>query len=179
MRQDKHLLLDEITDFIDNYGTFFVMRYKGLTSELAAGFRREVRKGGGDVQIMRKRIFLKAAEARGISFTEIPLEGHIGVIFASGDPVTMSKALIQYGKENGEAITLIGAHVERQVLTAQAVMQLSELPSKQEMQAQLLATLEAPMSQLLAVMEALVTSVVYCLDNKVKQLSGEEAPQGS
>jgi large subunit ribosomal protein L10 len=32
-----------------------------------------------------------------------------------------------------------------------------------------LAVLEAPLSQTLAVMEALLSSVVYCLDNKAKQ----------
>ena len=39
----------------------------------------------------------------------------------------------------------------------------------------ILGVLEAPMAQTLAVMEALLTSVVYCLDNKVaKQESSDK-----
>ena len=49
------------------------------------------------------------------------------------------------------------------------VESLSKLPGKDEMRAQLLAYLEAPMAQTLAVMDALLTSVVYCLENKSKQ----------
>lgn len=175
MRSDKHFLLDEITESIDKFGAFFVMRYSSLKANTAGAFRREVLKRGGDVHVMRKRLLLKAAEEKGINLDKVALDGHVGLVFAADDPVEMCKALIQFGKENGDAVQLVGGHVEKQVFNAQQVVQFSSLPSKPEMQAQLLATFEAPLSQTLAVFEALITSVVYCLDNKVKQESGEEA----
>jgi large subunit ribosomal protein L10 len=49
---------------------------------------------------------------------------------------------------------------------------MSQLPSKDVMRAQFLGLLEAPMAQTLAVMEALISSVVYCLDNKI-ELDGQ------
>jgi large subunit ribosomal protein L10 len=175
MRSDKHFLLDEVTEFIEKFDAFFVMRYTGLKANLANDFRREVLKRGGDVHMMRKRLLLKATESVGINLEGVPLDGHIGIIFASEDPVAMSKALIQFGKENNEAVQLVGGHVEKQVFDARGVVQFAALPSKPEMQAQLLGTFEAPLSQTLAVFEALVTSVVYCLDNKVKQQSEEQS----
>lgn len=171
MRSDKHFLLDEVTESIDQFGSFFVMRYKGLKANLANELRRQVLKVGGDVQVLRKRLLVKAADNKGIDLHKVALDGHIGVVFASGDPVAMSKMLIQFGKENGETVTLIGGHVEQQTLNAQEVLQYAELPSKPEMRALLLGTLEAPMSQTLAVIDAILSSVVYCLDNKIKQLS--------
>lgn len=175
MRQDKHFLLDEVTESIDKFGSFFVLRYAGMKANVAGHFRREVHKLGGDVHMMRKRILLKAAESMGIPLDKVEMDGHIGVVFAAGDPVMMGKALIQFGKENSGAVNLVGAHVEKQVFNASETIQLTELPSKPEMQAQFLGTLEAPLSETLAVMEALISSVVYCLDNHIKQLADPDA----
>ncbi|MFA6916690.1 MAG: 50S ribosomal protein L10 [Parachlamydiales bacterium] len=179
MRQDKHLLLDEVTESLQKFDHFFVMRYGNLNANQANSFRNEVAKKGGDVHILRKRLFSKAAVTMGYSMDHIPLEGHIGLVFASGDPVEMCKALIQFGKENNDTIALVGGRVDSQVLGQDQVAVLSKLPGKAEMQAQLLATFEAPLSQTLSVMEALISSVVYCLDNKVKKEGGEDTPAES
>lgn len=177
MRQDKHLLLDEVTESIKKYENFFVMRYKGMTANMANVFRGEVVKRGGDVHILRKRLLLKAAESIGLPVENVNLDGHVGLVFAGNDPVEMSKTLIQFGKDNNEAVTLVGARVENQMLGPQEVITLSQLPGKNDMRAQLLATFEAPMSQTLAVMEALIASVVYCLDNKCTKESGEKTAE--
>ncbi len=66
-------------------------------------------------------------------------------------------------------VEVVGGRFEGKMYTGADVEKLSNLPSKDEMRAQFLSVLEAPMSQTLAVMEALLTSVVYCLDNKSKQ----------
>lgn len=169
MRQDKHLLLDEISELVDKFDNFFVMRYEGLKPNQATEFRRVVAKKGGEVQMIRKRILVKALDKAGIGLDEVSLDGHIGVVFSTGDPVDMSKMLIQFGKENSDVIKIVGGRVDQHVYSEKHITILSELPSKPEMQAQLLAVLEAPLSQTLAVMEALLTSVPYCLENKSQQ----------
>ena len=63
----------------------------------------------------------------------------------------------------------MGGRFEGRMYAADQMVKLSTLPSKDEMRAQLLATLEAPMAQTLAVMEAVLSSVVYCLQNKSEQ----------
>ena len=51
------------------------------------------------------------------------------------------------------------------------MVRLSLTASKDEMRAQFLGLLEAPLAQTLAVMDAVLSSVVYCLDNKSKEAS--------
>lgn len=168
MRQDKQLLLDEIKDEIEKYDSFVVMRYLKLNANKANQFRREVRKLGGDVGVMRKRVLIKAASNAGISLDVKALPGHIGLVYAMKDPLEMTKFVVQFGDDNDKSIEVIGGRIDGQLYNAADVNALSKLPGKNEMRAQLLATLEAPMAQTLAVMEALLSSVVYCLDNKVK-----------
>jgi large subunit ribosomal protein L10 len=169
MRHDKQLLLDEVKGQIDDSGTFVIMSYSKLTANAANSFRRGVQKLGGGVEVVRKRVLIKAAESAGVKLDLSDMPGHIGLVFArQADPVTVTKYVFDFGKSEGDAIAVVGGRFEGKLYSGADVEKLSKLPGKDEMRAQFLSVLEAPMSQTLAVMEALLSSVVYCLDNKVK-----------
>jgi len=169
MRQEKQLLLNEIKDQIEDYGSFVVMRYLSLNANKANAFRKEVAKFGGSVEVMRKRVLIKAAEAAGVTLDIADLPGHIGLVYSKADPVEMTKMVFKFSQENDKAVQVVGGRFDGTLYNAADVEKLSKLPGKDEMRAQLLSVFEAPMAQTLAVMEALLASVVYCLDNKCKQ----------
>lgn len=173
MSHEKQLLLNEVKDQIDQFGSFVIMRYFSLTANQANDFRREVAKIGGNVEVVRKRVLLKAAEAAGVPLDLAALPGHIGLVFAGKDPLETAKVVFKFS-QSSKALEVIGGRIDGQLYSAPDVETLSKLPGKDEMRAQLLSVLEAPMSQTLAVMEALVSSVVYCLDNKCKQSSDNQ-----
>lgn len=169
MRQDKQLLLDEVKGQIDNSSTFVIMSYSKLKANSANSFRRGVQKLGGGVEVVRKRVLMKAAEAAGVQLNLADMPGHIGLVFArQADPITVTKYVFDFSKSEGDALAVVGGRFEGKLYSGADVEKLSKLPSKDEMRAQLLSVLEAPMSQTLAVMDALMSSVIYCLDNKVK-----------
>lgn len=169
MRHEKQLLLDEIKDQMGKKGTFVIMSYQKVTANLANKFRNEIAKQGGNVEIVRKRLLIKAADELGLKLDLEALPGHIGLVIAGKDPIETTKAVFRFSQENDKALEVLGGRFEGQYYDGKQVEMLSKLPGKDEMRAQLLATLEAPMSQTLAVMEALLSSVVYCLDNKAKE----------
>ncbi len=171
MRQEKQLLLDEIKDKIDQSSAMVLTCYSNLTPNMAADFRMKVSSSGGIFEVVRKRMLIKAAQASGFALDHKMLEGHIGVIFALSDPVSVTKAIYDYRQGNQEVLKVLGGRFEGKICTANDIEQISKLPSKDEMRAQFLGTLEAPLSQTLAVMEALLTSVIYCLENKEQQNS--------
>ena len=168
MKQEKQLLLKEIKGHMDHFGSFLFISYLAFVANKMNDFRNEVAKSGGNVEVVRKRVLLKAADAAGISLNLQDLPGHICIVFAGKDPVETSKLTFKFTKDNGNVFTVIGGRFEGQMYGAEDVQKLATLPSKDEMRAQFLSTLEAPMSQTLAVMDALLTSVVFCLDNKLK-----------
>lgn len=168
MRKEKQLLLDEVKHQIEKYSSFVVMQYAGLTANKANEFRREVAKMGGNVEVMRKRMLVKAAEAAGVTLDAKALPGHVGVVYTGSEPFEMAKYVFRFSDENEKLIQVLGGRFEGQMYSGEDVEKLSKLPSKDEMRAQLLSVFEAPMAQTLAVMDALLASVVYCLDNKAK-----------
>lgn len=175
MRAEKQLLLDEIKEQINESPSFVIMSYQGLTANLANDLRNKVANVGGNVEVLGKRILLKAASEQGISLDLEQLVGHIGVVFTGEDAVTTTKAVYQFSKDNGDILKVIAGRFDSKIYSAEDVKKLSELPGKDEMRAQFLGLLEAPMSQTLSTMEALVCSVIYCLSNKVKAQEGCES----
>lgn len=169
MRKEKQLLLDDMKSQIDRNGSFVIMRYMGLNAEAVTGFRREITKMGGDVEFIRKRILVKAAEAAGIKLDVEQLPGHIGLVFAGKDLLETTKVVFKFSQDTDRAIEVVGGRFEGQLYNAEDLERLSKLPSLPEMRAQLLGTFEAPMAQTLAVMDAILASVLYCLDNKSQQ----------
>jgi large subunit ribosomal protein L10 len=171
MRPEKQLLLNEIKDKIAGSKAIVIASYKRLEPNAASMFRTNLAKTGGGLEVVKKRVLIKAAQDAGVALDPAQLQGHIAVVFANEDPVQTTKAVFQFCKENEEVLEVLGGRFEGAVCSAQDVEQISKLPSKDEMRAQFLGTLEAPLSQTLSVIEALLTSVMHCLENKSGQTS--------
>ncbi len=169
MRPEKELLLNEIKAKIDGSAAFVLASYSKMTPNLAAAFRSNIGKTGGSFEVVKKRVFLKAAEKAGFSLDRANLEGHVGVVFTPEDPVSTTKCVYDFRKENKGMLEVLGGRFEGAICSAQDIELISNLPSQDEMRAQLLGLFEAPMSQTLAVVDALLTSVIYCLDNKAAE----------
>lgn len=165
MKKEKQYLLDEVKEQLKQSCSYIVAQYSALDANQANEFRRELAKSGGRLEVIKKRVFIKAAQEMGVTFAEETLPGHIGIIVTQTDPLEVTKAVLKYSNDHDKNITLLGGFVEGSALGAQDIARLATLPSKAEMRAQLLGTLEAPMSDMLSVVQSLLTSVMHCMDN--------------
>jgi large subunit ribosomal protein L10 len=75
----------------------------------------------------------------------------------------------KYSEANEKCLQLLAARFEGHMISQEEVEALSRIPSKDQLRAQFLGLLEAPMSQTLGVIDALLSSLVCCVDNKVKK----------
>ena len=169
MRPEKQFLLDEIKDKIVGSKAIVIASYKKLEPNAASTFRTNLAKSGGSLEVVKKRVLIKAAEVAGVALDPALLQGHIVVVFANDDPIQTTKVVFQFSKENEQVLEVLAGRFDGALCSANDVEQISQLPSKDEMRAQFLSTLEAPLSQTLSVVEALLTSVMHCLDNKSQQ----------
>src|SRR5579872_5671015 len=104
MRREKQLLLDEIKEKIDDSSAMVLTKYRKLNPNLSYSFRNSLSLSGGSLEVVRKRILIKAAQASGISLDLNNLDGHIGVVFIQKDPVQVTKSIYQFTKENEEVL---------------------------------------------------------------------------
>jgi large subunit ribosomal protein L10 len=155
MRAEKKLLLDEIKDKINESTALIVTRYDKLSPNGSWALRGELGKLGCEYEVVRKRVFLKAAELAGIHMDASLLVGHIGVAFVpESEAVASAKALLKYSEDNAQAIQFLVGKIEGKIIPGAEVETLAKLPGLNDLRAQFLALLVAPMSQVLSVFEA-------------------------
>lgn len=174
MREEKQLLLDEVKEKIDGSQGFIIARYEGLTAKKARAFRDAIAGAEGDFEVVRKRVFSKAAEAAGIKLGEMNLEGHVGVIFAKKDALILSKIAMKYGednkgKDNKKELQILGGMIDGTICSGPEVEQLAQLPSLDQLRSQFLSLLEGPLSGTVGVVQSALTSLLYCVDEKAKK----------
>ncbi len=117
MRKEKQLHLNEIQKPIAGSNSFIVVRYK-MGANTANSFRRELGKVGSQLEVTRKRLLLKAAKESGFDLKYNSLEGHIGVVLVSCNPLDVTKLVFKFGQDNSDSIEVVGAALMANSTTA-------------------------------------------------------------
>lgn len=169
MREEKQLLLDEVKEKIESSKGFIITRYASFTAPRAREFRDKMAEIGGEFEVVKKRVFIKAAEICGIKLDLSSLGGHVGVIFAHEDTTQLAKTALKYGEENDNAIAILGGRIDGEAYSGSDVEAIAKLPGLAELRAQILGLFEAPMAQTVGSIQAVLTSVLYCLEEKSKK----------
>jgi len=167
MRDEKKLLLDEIKEKVDSASSLVVTKYKNITASESWNLRNELSKNSSEMEVVKKRVFLKAFEKSGYKCTIEELDGHIAIILIKDDPVGAIKAIFEFSDQT-EKLEVVRGEIDDKTYNKEDLLILSKLPSMNELRAQFLSVLEAPMSNTLSVIESLLTSVIYALEEKKK-----------
>ena len=170
MREEKKLLLDEIKEKVESSKALIVTRYENITSQESWSFRTELLKHSSEMEVVKKRIFLKVLEQLGYSYKLEDLEGHIAAIFVKkdGDPFNVAKVIYEFSNATNKMQVLRG-EIEGKSYLKDDMVFLSKLPTLNNLRAQFLGLLEAPMTQTLLVFQSLLTSIMYVLEEKTKK----------
>lgn len=159
MRKEKQLLLDEIKEKVDAATGFIVVRYDRLEPNTSWEFRDSLAKNGSLFEVVRKQVFLKAAERSGIQINETLLKGHVGVVFVNQlDVMAPAKTVYKFSENKGQILEVLCGLVEGKIVPSTELEMLSKLPGINEMRATMLALFTSPMSQMLSVLEAKVAA---------------------
>ena len=100
MKAEKQFLLDEIKEKIEGSKALVLTSYSGFEANKNAEFRDAIAETGGDFEVVRKRVFLKAAKEAGIELNREDMEGHLAVVFVDEDPIQTTKALFKFRKDH-------------------------------------------------------------------------------
>lgn len=169
MQKEKEIFMNEVKDKINLEKGFILARYQNMDVNLVADFRNTLLEQASEMFVIKKRVFINAAKDLGLEYDVSELQGHVALIMAKDNFVTTSKAFVNFSKENKGTLEVLGGHFEGKKCSSNEVEEISKLPTQSEIRAMFVGLLEAVPSQTVAVMDSAVSSIVYCLDNKIKK----------
>jgi len=169
MRPEKQLLLDEIKDQMRQAKAFVVTRYDKLQPQLTWDLSQKLKESDSHYEVVKKRLLYKALKEEKIDLGIDEIEGHVGVLFMQGDTAAATKTLFQFKEQLDDGFIIQKGIYEGQIFSPEEVVALATLPPLDELRAQFLGVLQAPSQDLVSVMQSLLTSVIYCLENKIEK----------
>ena len=116
--------------------------YRGINVEDVTALRAELRKANSEYTVIKNNITKRALAEAGIEGLEDKLVGPTAVIMSSEDYLEPSKTIYEFTKNN-EYYKIKGGVIDGKVMTAEEIVTLAKLPSKETLLSMLAGALLA------------------------------------
>lgn len=153
--------------------------YRGLKVKELQALRKDLRKKGGEIHVVKNTIFRIAA---GNDVEKLPAELHNGttaIAFLFENESECAKILVDFATSS-KKLAVKGGFFAGKAFDAKSVEALSKLPSRDVLIAQVIGAIAAPLSNLVGVVEALYADpirVIGAVADKVAEGSPAPAPE--
>jgi large subunit ribosomal protein L10 len=144
--EQKKAVVAEISAQVANAQAIVVAEYRGLEVGNMTDLRREARKSGVYLRVLKNTLARRAVS--GTPFEKLAEQMTGPLIYGiSSDPVASAKVLDTFAKTN-DKLVIRGGAMPNAVISAKEVKALASMPSREELIARLLGTMQAPIAQL-------------------------------
>jgi len=173
-KEDKELVVAELTERLRTSETLLVADYRGLTMPQIDALRTRLLESGARFSVVKNTLGRRAAEAAGSEALLTLLEGPSAIAFleADGDMVAAAKALADMAKES-KILAIKGGVLQGRTMSAAEVESLATLPPFDVLRGQVLAAIIAPVTALLGLVTAPVQNLYGLIDARIEQLEAQ------
>ncbi len=151
-RTEKREFVSSLAAVFAETSMVVVTQNKGLTVAEVTDLRRRMRAAGAHFKVAKNRLAVLALDGTNFNGIAPLLKGPTALAWAR-DPVAVSKVAVDFAKIN-EKLVLIGGSLGTQMLSADGVRALAELPSLDALRAGLLGMLSTPATRIAGVLAA-------------------------
>ena len=172
-REEKARIIDELQEVLSKSSVGILTDYRGLSAPEMAVLRRKFRESGTEYRVVKNTLARFAAERAGREDLADFFEGPVAIAFGYGDITEPSKALADYIRASKSSIDIKGGFLSYRLLTAEDVVALATLPSREVLLAKVMGGMQATIVALLSCLNGPVRGVMGVLQARIKQLEGE------
>ena len=126
--------------------------YRGITVEDVTKLRAELRNTNAEYKVIKNNIIRRALDANGEKELDSLLEGPVALVMTKDDYLAPAKVIYNFTKDH-DFYKIKGGIVEGKVMTAEEIITLAKLPSRQELLSKLAGSLLGNITKLAAVLD--------------------------
>lgn len=151
--KQKEEMVKNLAEELKDAKLVLLTEYRGITVEDDTKLRKDIREVNATYRVIKNNIVKRALEANGESGLNDLLEGPTAVVISSEDYLAPAKAIYNFSKNN-EFYKIKGGIIEGKVMTAEEIITLAKLPSRQELLAKLAGALLGNITKLAVALDA-------------------------
>lgn len=169
----KQAVIAEIKEKIENSQALVLVDYRGLNVEQINELRTKYREAGVEYKVYKNTMMRFAFNELGYEGMDEFLAGPSAVAFSMEDPVSAAKVTRNFAKDHEHLVIKSGV-VDGNIIGVDAVVELADLPSREELVARALAGFNSPLQGFANVLNGTIKGLVVAL-NAIAEQKAQEA----
>lgn len=162
-RQQKEEFINDFQEKLAAAKSIVFVHFDGLKVKEVEELRKLFRAEKVHYVVAKKTLLKKAFAEAGIKdYDPATFEKEVGVAFGIEDEVAPARIVQKYSKDH-EALQAFGGVLEKNYVGKDKIVELSRLPSKEELLAKVVGSLNAPVSGFVNVLAGNLRKLVYVL----------------
>jgi large subunit ribosomal protein L10 len=163
-RMVKESIVEDLSKQLNEKSNVFIASVNRLSAPDADLLRRKLSTTQARMVMIKRRLSKRALDGLKMSGIEAMFEGSVGIVLPGDDVLPTAKTLIDFVKEHAEQMSVKGGVVDGQLLDAERVKYLADLPPKPVLLAQVLGMIEAPISDVIFTIERLIGDLGWVVE---------------
>ena len=138
--KQKEELVKALAERMKSAKVIILTDYRGITVTDVTKLRADLRNANAEYKVIKNNIIKRALDANGESALDEALEGPVALVIGNKDYLEPSKVIYNFTKDH-DFYKIKGGVIEGKVMTAEEIITLAKLPSRQELLAKLAGAL--------------------------------------
>ena len=148
----KQAQVEELAKELKEAKLVLLTDYRGITVTDVTKLRSELRSANAEYRVIKNNIVKRALDANGEKELDSVLEGPVALITSKEDYLAPAKVIYNFTKGH-DFYKIKGGVVEGKVMTAEEIITLAKLPSRQELLAKLAGSLLGNITKLAVLLD--------------------------
>ena len=136
----KEAAIKELAEQFKTDKLILLVDYRGINVEQVSKLRSDLRNANASYKVIKNNIVKRALNLNGENGLDSLLEGPTAVVTSKEDYLEASKIIYKFSKDN-DFYKIKGGIIDGKVMTAEEIITLAKLPSRQELLAKLAGAL--------------------------------------
>ena len=136
----KEAAIKELAEQFKTDKLILLVDYRGINVEQVTKLRSDLRNANSSYKVIKNNIVKRALNLNGENGLDSLLEGPTAVVTSKEDYLEASKIIYKFSKDN-DFYKIKGGIIDGKVMTAEEIIILAKLPSRQELLAKLAGAL--------------------------------------
>lgn len=169
-KQTKSKIIESLKQELVESKCIIVSNYQGLNNEQFLQLRKNLSKYNSKFKVIKNKLFELSLKNTHLEELKNYIKNAVGIVVCKEEKniIPTIKYLLDYSQENSQ-LKILGGYLYDIMVDSNKIVEISKLPSKEELIAKLVGLLSMPIRRLYSVLNTPMISLLNILKTKSQQ----------
>jgi large subunit ribosomal protein L10 len=165
-KKQKQKIIESLKEMFSRQKAIILIGITGLKVKDISLLRKNIKLIDGSLKVAKKTLMKLVFKESNLEFDREKFKEEIALVFGFNDEISTAKTVYQFSQNplvGGEKLKILGGYFDGEFKEAEEIIQLAELPSKEELMTKLVWGLKSPISNFVNTLEGNIKGLIFML----------------